>query len=101
MVFRFLQGQTSVKAEDIVKLMYEHCDSVPKVVQSMAECPASAVIHPDEKPMAWSRLKEWAVKTVEGIIHKEANVMASKDGGLHLPKQEAIGTSFTTFPPEV
>ena len=101
MVSRFLQRRTNVKAEEIVELMYEHCDSVPKAARSTAERPASAVIRPDEKPMAQWRLKEWAVKTVEGIIHKEADTVANKDGGLHLPKQEANWDFIHNFPLEV
>jgi hypothetical protein len=54
--------------------------SVLKTVQSTAECPASTVIHPDKRPMAQWRLKEWAVKTVDGIVHKEADTVAGKEG---------------------
>jgi len=93
MVSKFLQGRSTVNADDIVQLMYEHHDSVPKAARSTAARPASAVIRPDEKPMAWWRIKEWAIGTVTNIIDKEAEAMASKDGGFHLPK-EAVNWEF-------
>jgi len=52
MVSRFLQGQSAVKAEEIVELMYEHHDSAPKAARETAKRPASDAICPDEKPMA-------------------------------------------------
>jgi hypothetical protein len=97
MVSRFLQGRSAVKAEEIVELMYEHHDSAPKAARETAERPASDAIRPDEKPMARWNIREWAIKTIEGIVHKEADTVSSKAGGLHLPKEEATWEFFHNF----
>jgi len=38
-----------------------------------------------------------AIKTVEGIVHKEADTVSSKAGGLHLVKEEATWEFFHNF----
>jgi len=38
--------------------------------------------------MAWWQIKEWTVQLVEKVINKEAQVMVSKEGGLHLSKEQ-------------
>jgi len=55
--------------------MYEHHDSVPKAVCLTATHPTSAVIHPDEKPMAQWRIKEWVIGSLMDVIDKEAEAM--------------------------
>jgi hypothetical protein len=92
-VSRILQGRTNVNADDVVKLMYEHHDSTPKAARTTATRPASVASRPDKRPMVRWRIKEWAIGTVMNIIDKEAEAMASKDGGLHLPK-EAMNWEF-------
>ena len=47
--------------------------------------------------MVWWNIREWAIKTIEGIVHKEANTVSSKAGGLHLPKEEATWEFFHNF----
>jgi hypothetical protein len=86
---KFLQGRSTVKAEEIVDLIYNHPDAIPKAAQSNASRPASTVLHPDKELMAWWKIKEWAVSIVEKIISKEAEVMASNEGGLHLSKEQS------------
>ena len=61
--------------------MYKHHDSAQKAAWETTECSVSDAIHPDEKPMAWWNIREWAIKTIEGIVHKEANTVSSKVGG--------------------
>ena len=39
--------------------------------------------------MARWRINEWAVRLVEKVVSKEAEVMASKDSGLHLSKDQS------------
>ena len=89
MISKFLQGRTKVKAEDIVDLIYNHPEAVPKAARSNTSRPTSAVPRPDKEPMARWRIKEWAVRLVEKVVSKEAEVMASKDGGLHLSKDQS------------
>lgn len=86
---KFLQGRSTVKAEEIVDLIYNHPDSVPKAAQSNASRPASAMLCPDKELMARWKIKEWAVRLVEKIVSKEAEVMASKEGGLHLSNEQS------------
>jgi hypothetical protein len=52
MVAKFLQGQSKVKAKEIVDLIYNHPEAVPKTAHSNALWPASAVLFPDKNPMA-------------------------------------------------
>ena len=52
MVAKFLQGRSKVKAEEIVDLIYNHPEAVPKDAWSNASRPASAVLHPDKQLMA-------------------------------------------------
>jgi hypothetical protein len=88
MVVKFLQGRSKVKAEEIVDLIYNHPEAVPKTARSNASQPASAVLRPDKEPMARWRIREWAISLVAKIVSKEAEVMASKEGGLHLSKEQ-------------
>jgi hypothetical protein len=71
-----------------VNLIYNHPDAAPKAAQSNEFGPASTVCHPEKETMAQWKIMEWAVRLVEIIINKEAKVMASKEGGLHLPKEQ-------------
>jgi hypothetical protein len=48
-----------VKAEEIVDLIYNHPDSVPKAVRSNVSRPASVMLHPDKELMA-----RWKIKRV-------------------------------------
>ena len=75
MVSKFLQGRSGIKAEEIVDLIYNHPEAVPKAARSNASCPASAVHRPNKEPMARWQIKEWAVRLVEKVINKEAQVM--------------------------
>jgi len=61
MVAKFLQGRSKVKAEEIVDLIYNHPEAIPKAARSNALRPASAVLHPDKEPVAWWKIGEWAV----------------------------------------
>jgi hypothetical protein len=88
MVVKFSQGRSKVKAKEIVDLIYNHPEAVPKTAQSNATRPASAVLRPDKEPMARWRIGESAVSLVAKIISKEAEVMVSKEGGLHLSKEQ-------------
>jgi hypothetical protein len=88
MVSKFLQGRSGIKTEEIVDLIYNHPEAVPKAARSNASRPASAVYLPDKELMARWQIKEWAVQLVEKVINKEAQVMASKEGGLHLSKEQ-------------
>ena len=88
MVSKFLQGRSGIRTEEIVDLIYNHPEAVPKAARSNASRPASAVYRPDKEPMARWQIKEWAVQLVEKVINKEAQVMASKEGGLHLSKEQ-------------
>jgi len=89
MMAKFLQSQSTVKAEEIVDLIYNHPESVPKATWSNASHPASAMLHPDKELMAWWKIKEWAVRLVKKIVSKEAEVMASQEGGLHLSNEQS------------
>ena len=73
----------------IVDLIYNHSEAVPKAARSNASHPASTVHCPNKEPMAQWQIKEWAVWLVEKVINKEAQVMASKEGCLHLLKEES------------
>ena len=88
MVAKFLQGWSKVKAEEIVDLIYNHPEAIPKTARSNASRPASAVLRPDKEPMAQWRIGEWAISLMAKIVSKEAKLMASKEGGLHLSKEQ-------------
>jgi hypothetical protein len=47
--------------------------------------------------MAWWNIREWAIRTIKGIVHKEADTVSSKAGGLHLPKEETTWEFFHNF----
>ena len=66
MVAKFLQGQSKVKAKEIVDLIYNHPEAIPKAAHSNASCPASAVLRPDKEPMAQWKIGEWGV----GILQR-------------------------------
>lgn len=89
MVSQFLGGRSSIKAEEVVELMYSSKDSAPKAVRTMStDRPASSKKRPDAKPMARWQLKEWAIKKVEGYVDKEATEISGKGGGFHLSAEE-------------
>ena len=94
MVSKYLHGKTSVKAEDLINLIYNHPDARPIQAQSTAERPASEAKHSDPKPMTHWRIKEWAVKLVESSVSKEFGTMASKEGGLHVPEKNSTWDFF-------
>ena len=89
MVSKFLQGRSGIKVKEIVDLIYNHSEAVPKAARSNASHPASTVHCPNKEPMAQWQIKEWAVWLVEKVINKKAQVMASKEGCLHLLKEES------------
>ena len=77
MVAKFLQGQSKVKAEKIVDLIYNHPEAIPKTACLNASLSASTVLCPDKEPMAQClRIREWAVSLIAKIVSKEAEVTA-------------------------
>jgi hypothetical protein len=89
MVSIFLQGRSKIKAPDIVEMMYASRYSAPKAVRSSANRLASEVKRPDEKMMARWGLQQWAIRKVEKIVDREAELVSSKEGGLHLVNKDA------------
>lgn len=81
MVSLFLAGRANVKAEEIMDLIYNQPGSKPKDIRSTSDRPASEVVRPNAEPMACRAIREWATWLVEGVIDKEAKIMASKEGG--------------------
>jgi len=88
MVSILLQGRSKIKAPDIVEMMYASRYSAPKAVRSSANRPANEVKRPDEKKARWG-LQQWAIRKVEKIVDREAELMSSKEGGLHQPQEWA------------
>ena len=84
MVSKFLKGKSTVKAQDIIEAMYANKYSAPKATRTSKNRPASAIKHSDTRTMAQWGLREWAIKTVEGIVDQEAKELSLKLGGFHL-----------------
>ena len=88
MISKFLKGNSTIKAQDIVKAMYVNKYSTPKAARTSRNRPASAVKRSDAQEMAQWGLREWAIKIVEEIVDKESKELASKSGGFHLLNRE-------------
>jgi hypothetical protein len=97
MVSKFLQGNTSVNAQDIVELMYNSRYSAPKVTRDSQNRSASEAKRPDEKKMARWGLRKWALEIVEATVNKEAEAILSKEGGFHLANEDAMWDSVFNF----
>jgi hypothetical protein len=88
MVSQFLQGRSTIKAPDIVELMYSSRDSTPKEVRATRTVGRPAAERRDPESMARWQLREWAVKKVEDIVDAEAEKIASKEGGFRVSREE-------------
>src|SRR5882724_9264508 len=80
-------------------MMYVSRYSVPKAVRSSANRPANEVKHPDEKKMARWGLQQWAICKVEKIVDHEAELVSSKEGGLHLANKDVTWDFVLDFSP--
>ena len=77
MVSIFLQGRSSVRAQDIAEIMYASRYSIPKAVRRSANHSVIDVKQPDEKKMAHWELQQWAIEKVEQIVYREAENVSS------------------------
>lgn len=77
-------GRTKVHAGHTMKLQLTNPYSKPKAVRKSKNRDASAVKRPDETKMARWHMREVAIEEVADIVDKEAEKMASKEGGFHL-----------------
>ncbi|KAJ6569781.1 hypothetical protein DFH09DRAFT_1466376 [Mycena vulgaris] len=84
MASAFLRGSKNemVESDHIVELMYSSKDSAPKAIRKTA---GGASVEKDGSQMARYRLREWAIRKVEGYVSTASNEVSGKDGGFHLP----------------
>ncbi|KII90407.1 hypothetical protein PLICRDRAFT_157547 [Plicaturopsis crispa FD-325 SS-3] len=105
-VSQFLSGRLPVKAEDIVELMYTNHDGAAKAIRNTKspDKELSAVrlakkLKEREKmgAAAQSRLREWAISKVEGLVDGEADALSGKEGGFHVAVKDMTWDFVHTF----
>lgn len=81
----FLGGRSDVHVSDVIELMYNSRYATPRANRQSTTEASAKTTRPDSETMGCRELEKWAVQVVERLVDKEAEDLASKDGGLRLP----------------